>query len=55
MMKVLKSKFIYECTGTTQKYFGQKKTTPTLAWRVRMGFNITIGKLQHIQNINDMH
>ncbi len=31
-----------------------KKPNPILAWKVRMGFHVTIGKLKHIQNIDDI-
>jgi len=36
-MKVLQSKFIYECISIVQENFGQKKPTPIFAWKVKMG------------------
>jgi len=33
-----------------QEKFGQKKTTFTFAWRMKMGFDVTISKLQHIHS-----
>jgi hypothetical protein len=35
-----------------QEKFGKKKTTPTFAQRMKMGFNVTISKLQYIQHID---
>jgi hypothetical protein len=53
-MRVLQSTFIYECISIVQENFGQKIITHIFAWKVRMGFNVTLGKLQHIQNIDDI-
>jgi len=43
--------WVYYCV---QENFGQKKTTFTFTWRVRMGFDVAISKLQHIQHIDDI-
>jgi hypothetical protein len=32
----------------------QKEPNPTLESRARLGFHVTIGKLKHIQNIDDI-
>jgi hypothetical protein len=32
----------------------QKKPNPTFTSRVKMGFHVTIGKLKHIHNIDDI-
>jgi hypothetical protein len=32
----------------------KKKPNPIFAWKMRMGFHITIGKFKHIQNIDNI-